>query len=71
MACTGDITWASIDDHILNKRVIQARSAIKNMLKVSVPEALGLLHKRYGELRETRPNDFVCDDTIYWDGFAS
>ena len=71
MCNTSATSWADIDDHIVNKRVIESITAIRAMQQVGIHEAIDLLRERYLMLRKERPTDFVCDDAAYWDGFYS
>ncbi|MET7835736.1 hypothetical protein [Micromonospora sediminicola] len=60
--------WETIDEHIVQQRIILAVRAIREAERCGIPQALDLYHERYAHLRRTRANDFTVPEERYWDG---
>lgn len=63
--------WAQIDALIRSGQILQPLKLLKEWLGVRLPEAMEFHHARYRQLREERPDDFLCSDAEYWDGVYS
>jgi hypothetical protein len=62
---------AAIDEHILNHRLIPALKALREEFGFLIPEAIDAFNKRYGQLRETRPQEFTVSREDYGRNFYS
>lgn len=63
--------WKEIDALILSRRIVPALRSLREWTGISLGEAIDLHHTRYRQLREERPDDFVCSDADYWVGVYS
>jgi hypothetical protein len=62
---------AELDAHILARHILLATMCIRRFTGVGIRDALEIHANRYEELRNQRPDDFVCSDDEYWRGFYS
>jgi hypothetical protein len=63
--------WGPIDEGILRREILTTLKAIRAAAGVGLKEAIDIYHERYRKLRESRPEEFVCDDQTYWEGVYS
>ncbi len=63
--------WEQIDEGILRREILKTLKEIRSAAGVSLKEAMDLYHERYKKLRESRPEEFVCDHQTYWEGVYS
>ncbi|MFG1658561.1 hypothetical protein ACGFIY_18745 [Micromonospora chersina] len=60
--------WQSIDDLIVQQRIIVAMQAIHATEGCSLPRAIELFAERYDHLRRTRSGDFAVSPEEYGRG---
>ncbi|SCF17618.1 hypothetical protein GA0074695_4010 [Micromonospora viridifaciens] len=60
--------WQSIDDLIVQRRIISAMQAIREAEGCSLQRAIDVFADRYELLRRTRPDDFKVSRDEYWRG---
>lgn len=63
--------WDSIDRGILRREILTTLKAIRAATGVGLKEAIDVYHERYKTLRDSRADEFVCDDRTYWEGVYS
>ncbi|MET7385610.1 hypothetical protein ACFYPT_29400 [Streptomyces sp. NPDC005529] len=61
----------SVDDDILERRIISAIRTIREALGCTIHEAIDMFVVRYDELRRDRPDDFTVGPKEYGRGFYS
>ncbi|MET7742745.1 hypothetical protein [Streptomyces sp. NPDC005385] len=61
----------SVDDDILERRIISAIRTIREALGCTIHEAIDMFVVRYDELRRDRPDDFTVGPEEYGRGFYS
>jgi hypothetical protein len=58
---------ARVDHAVLTQHPLQAVMYVRVYRPgLAVYEGLDVIHLRYAQLRESRPDDFSCADDIYW-----
>ncbi|WP_433649101.1 hypothetical protein ACQP2C_19795 [Micromonospora zamorensis] len=60
--------WQSIDEHIVQRRIIVAMQAIREAERCSLQEAIDLFAERLEFLRRTRSDDFTVRPEEYGRG---
>ncbi|MET7672695.1 hypothetical protein [Micromonospora luteifusca] len=60
--------WQSIDDLIVQRRIILAMQAIRQAEGCSLQRAIDVFAERYELLRRTRPDDFQVSRDEYGHG---
>ncbi|MEU1684933.1 hypothetical protein [Micromonospora sp. NPDC005707] len=60
--------WQSIDDLVVQRRIIPAMQAIREAEGCSLHRAIDLVAERYEFLQRTRPDDFTVSRDEYWRG---
>ncbi|MEU4818270.1 hypothetical protein AB0G03_21700 [Micromonospora aurantiaca] len=60
--------WQSIDDLIVQRRILPATQAIREAERCSLHRAIDVFAERYEYLRRTRPDDFTVSGDEYWRG---
>ncbi|BCJ67579.1 hypothetical protein [Polymorphospora rubra] len=60
--------WQSIDDLIVQRRILPAMQAIRQAEGCSLQQAIDVFAERYELLRRTRADDFKVSRDKYWRG---
>ncbi len=67
-SCDDDLMtdrWAVIDEHILQRRIVQALKALREESGYSIHEAIHAFSNRYEQLREMRSQEFTISREDY------